>query len=173
MTASFVCTPTSDQSPVPLAGRVDPAVGIGQPPPEIEHGGGSSENARFSEKSTSGTSLANEALTDGSAAGSEMKPAAPINDAALHASGSTRNAANPRAAWHGSEHPAAMDIPRPDLARKRARRRWLTGLAAVAGLAVVTIAVMRLKPAAPHVDRATVWNHTVKRGEMLRRRPSL
>lgn len=97
-----------------------------------------------------------------------MKPAAPIDDTAPQANGSHRPAANPRATWNGSGNPAAMDIPRPDLAKKRARRRWLTGTAIMAGLAVVTIAVMRLKPAAPHVDRATVWIDTVKRGEMLR-----
>jgi HlyD family secretion protein len=33
---------------------------------------------------------------------------------------------------------------------------------------VITVALMRLKPAAPNVDRATVWTDTVKRGPMLR-----
>ena len=33
---------------------------------------------------------------------------------------------------------------------------------------VVTLAISRLKPAAPSVERATVWTDTVKRGEMLR-----
>jgi HlyD family secretion protein len=32
----------------------------------------------------------------------------------------------------------------------------------------VTLAIARLKPAAPSVERATVWTDTVKRGEMLR-----
>ena len=33
---------------------------------------------------------------------------------------------------------------------------------------LVTYALSRLKPAAPSVDRATVWTDTVKRGPMLR-----
>ena len=35
-------------------------------------------------------------------------------------------------------------------------------------LAVVAFFVTRLKPAAPEVDRATVWTDTVKRGPLLR-----
>jgi len=35
-------------------------------------------------------------------------------------------------------------------------------------VAVLTIGVMRLKPAAPSVERGTVWMDTVKRGSMLR-----
>ena len=35
-------------------------------------------------------------------------------------------------------------------------------------LIAVTIAVTRLKPAAPEVERSTVWTDTVKRGPMLR-----
>jgi HlyD family secretion protein len=35
-------------------------------------------------------------------------------------------------------------------------------------LAAVTFLVMRLKPAAPSVDRSTVWTDTVKRGPMIR-----
>jgi HlyD family secretion protein len=35
-------------------------------------------------------------------------------------------------------------------------------------LAAVTIGVSRLKPAAPEVDRSTVWTDVVKRGDMLR-----
>lgn len=38
----------------------------------------------------------------------------------------------------------------------------------IAGVALVTYGVSRLKPAAPSVDRATVWVDTVKRGPMLR-----
>lgn len=41
-------------------------------------------------------------------------------------------------------------------------------LLVIAGVALVTYGVSRLKPAAPSVDRATVWVDTVKRGPMLR-----
>lgn len=97
-----------------------------------------------------------------------MNNIVPSNEVAPRSNGSPSAATKARAGWNGSEHPASMDIARPDLARKRLRRRWFTGIALVAGLAVVTIVVMRLKPAAPRVDRATVWIDTVKRGEMLR-----
>src|SRR5260370_700236 len=40
--------------------------------------------------------------------------------------------------------------------------------AAVVLIPLVTYALSRLKPAAPSVDRATVWTDTVKRGPMLR-----
>jgi len=59
-----------------------------------------------------------------------------------------------------------MDIARPDLARKRRRRRLLIGAAGIAGLAAITAILSRLEPAAPLVS--TPWLDTVKRGEMLR-----
>lgn len=61
----------------------------------------------------------------------------------------------------------SMDIPRPDRARALRRRRWLMTALSVAALAVVTLVVSRLEPAAPSVDRASVYIDTVKRGEML------
>src|SRR5918912_1169414 len=64
-----------------------------------------------------------------------------------------------------------MDIPRAS-AKKRTRnrrvRRVLYAVLAVIGFALVTYGVSRLKPAAPSVDRSTVWIDTVKRGPMLR-----
>ncbi len=61
-----------------------------------------------------------------------------------------------------------MDIARPELKqRKRIKRIAWIGLAVVAAVFAV-IALARLEPAAPAVDRATVWTDTVKRGEMLR-----
>ncbi len=58
-----------------------------------------------------------------------------------------------------------MDIPRPDVAKKKKARRIIcTG----AGLLVITVALSRLEPAAPSVNRATVYMDTVKRGSMLR-----
>jgi len=49
------------------------------------------------------------------------------------------------------------------------RRRGLFILAAaILGVAAVSVGVSRLKPAAPTVERGTVWTDTVKRGTMLR-----
>lgn len=58
-----------------------------------------------------------------------------------------------------------MDIPRPDQARKRRRRRILYSVAGLGLLTLITIGLSRLKPAAPLVEN--VWPDTVKRGEML------
>jgi HlyD family secretion protein len=61
-----------------------------------------------------------------------------------------------------------MDIPRKSAKRMKMIRRGLiatTGLILVAG---ITVAVSRLKPAAPGVDRRTLWLDKVKRGPMLR-----
>jgi len=61
-----------------------------------------------------------------------------------------------------------MDIARPDL-KERKRKRLVALVAAV--VVVVTalfFVVARLKPAAPSVERGTVWTDTVKRGSMLR-----
>src|SRR5580700_11215189 len=61
-----------------------------------------------------------------------------------------------------------MDISRPDIKKKKMRRQILLAGCGVVVLAVVAFFVTRLKPAAPEVDRATVWTDTVKRGPMLR-----
>ncbi|MGA2086597.1 MAG: efflux RND transporter periplasmic adaptor subunit [Terracidiphilus sp.] len=61
-----------------------------------------------------------------------------------------------------------MDIARPDLLQKRKRRFVAYVAAALVVLAVGVVAVMRLKPAAPTVDRSTIWPDTVKRGPMIR-----
>jgi HlyD family secretion protein len=61
-----------------------------------------------------------------------------------------------------------MDVPRKGAARSRLIRRIIyIGIAAVV-LPLVTWGLSRLKPAAPPVERATVWIDTVKRGPMLR-----
>jgi HlyD family secretion protein len=61
-----------------------------------------------------------------------------------------------------------MDIERPEFKRQK-RRRQIAWLAAGSVLLVaVTVGVSRLKPAAPEVERSTVWTDTVKRGSMLR-----
>ena len=64
-------------------------------------------------------------------------------------------------------YPGVMDIARPDLKKKKIRQYivW-SGVAAVL-LALAVVGVSRLKPAAPTVDRSTIWPDTVKRGDML------
>ena len=61
-----------------------------------------------------------------------------------------------------------MDIARPELKRQKRRRQIIWSVVGVICLAGVTFAVSRLKPAAPEVERSTVWTDTVKRGDMLR-----
>lgn len=63
---------------------------------------------------------------------------------------------------------STMDVARPDIARKKRRRRILISCVALLALAVITIGLSRLQPAAPTVERSSVWFDTVKRGEMLR-----
>jgi RND family efflux transporter MFP subunit len=59
-----------------------------------------------------------------------------------------------------------MDIARPDLLQKRKRRLWIGSGVVVVLVAVALLAVSRLKPAAPTVDRSTIWPDTVKRGDL-------
>ena len=61
-----------------------------------------------------------------------------------------------------------MDISRPDLARKKKLRQALYAVAAVMAVAAVTLGVSRLEPAAPRVDRDTIYLDTVQRGPMVR-----
>ena len=61
-----------------------------------------------------------------------------------------------------------MDIPRQGATRKKLIRRiaYLLGISTV--VLLIALGTSRLKPAAPAVDRSTVWMDTVKRGPMLR-----
>jgi HlyD family secretion protein len=61
-----------------------------------------------------------------------------------------------------------MDIARPDIARAKKVRRILYSTAFAVVLIMVTVGVSRLEPAAPRVERDTVFMDTVQRGEMLR-----
>jgi HlyD family secretion protein len=61
-----------------------------------------------------------------------------------------------------------MDIARPELKRQKRRRQVILAVVALVVLVGVTVGVSRLKPAAPSVERSTVWTDTVKRGPMLR-----
>jgi HlyD family secretion protein len=61
-----------------------------------------------------------------------------------------------------------MDIPRPSNARAKMIRRIVLLVIALLFIGGVTFGLSRLRPAAPSVDRATVWSDEVKRGPMLR-----
>ncbi len=58
-----------------------------------------------------------------------------------------------------------MDIPREPRGNKR---RWFYVGTGIAVVVVITVALSKLGPAAPSVDRATIWSDSVKRGEMVR-----
>jgi HlyD family secretion protein len=59
-----------------------------------------------------------------------------------------------------------MDIPRDQT--KPRRKRIILAVSGVAALLLMTLGLRQLKPAAPGVDRATLWIDVAKRGEMLR-----
>ena len=61
-----------------------------------------------------------------------------------------------------------MDIVRPEVKKQKKMRRIAYIAAALVLIPLVTYGLSRLKPAAPSVDRATVWTDAVKRGPMLR-----
>ena len=61
-----------------------------------------------------------------------------------------------------------MDIQRPSNARAKKIRRIAGGVVGSVLIAGVTFGVSRLRPAAPTVDRTTIWPGEVKRGPMLR-----
>ncbi len=62
-----------------------------------------------------------------------------------------------------------MDIQRPaSVAKQKKLRRIGFAVAAVLAVGAVSVVLARLKPAAPTVERATVWVDSVKRGPMLR-----
>jgi multidrug resistance efflux pump len=58
-----------------------------------------------------------------------------------------------------------MDIPRQ---QKPKRQRYLYLGAGLGAVVLTTVALSRLEPAAPSVDRAVVWTDTVRRGPMVR-----
>ena len=61
-----------------------------------------------------------------------------------------------------------MDIPRKSAGKRRLIKRIVFGVVGIAALVAVTLGTYRLKPAAPTVERSTVWIDTVKRGPMNR-----
>ena len=61
-----------------------------------------------------------------------------------------------------------VDIARPDIARAKKIRRIVYGTGFAVLILLITMGVSRLEPAAPRVDRDTVYMSTVERGSMLR-----
>lgn len=62
-----------------------------------------------------------------------------------------------------------VDIARPEsVKRKKKIRRIIYGIVAVLAVAGISFGVSQLSPAAPGVEKATVWIDTVKRGPMIR-----
>src|SRR6266705_1833031 len=61
-----------------------------------------------------------------------------------------------------------MDIARPEFKTQKRRRQTIVGSVIVLCVGAVGLGVSRLKPAAPSVERSTVWTDTVKHGSMLR-----
>jgi multidrug resistance efflux pump len=62
-----------------------------------------------------------------------------------------------------------MDVPiSPTLRRRRQARRWLAIVSAGVALAAATVGLARLHPAAPRVEKASLYFGTVQRGEMVR-----
>jgi HlyD family secretion protein len=66
-----------------------------------------------------------------------------------------------------------MDIQRPSNARAKKIRRIAYGTVALLLLGGVTYGLSKLRPAAPSVDKATIWPEEVKRGPMLVERRGL
>jgi HlyD family secretion protein len=61
-----------------------------------------------------------------------------------------------------------MDIPRKQAGRKKLIRRIVLATLVLAAIPAITVGLSKLKPAAPSVERSTVWIDTVKRGPMKR-----
>src|SRR5712675_2392086 len=61
-----------------------------------------------------------------------------------------------------------MDIARPTNIRRRRVKRAVYAVVGVSAVGLITLGLSRLKPAAPSVERTTVWIDTVKRGPLLR-----
>jgi len=62
-----------------------------------------------------------------------------------------------------------MDIAKsPELVQRRRRRRFASAVVVSLGLVGTTVAVARLKPAAPTVEGGSLWIDTVKRGTIFR-----
>jgi HlyD family secretion protein len=61
-----------------------------------------------------------------------------------------------------------VDVKREGVAKRKLIRRIAWGVVFLTAIPLITWGLSRLKPAAPTVERATVWIDTVKRGPMVR-----
>ncbi len=61
-----------------------------------------------------------------------------------------------------------MDVPRKVSRKKKIIRRAIYITASLIAISAITLGLSRLKPAAPGVERSTVWIDQVKRGDLLR-----
>jgi HlyD family secretion protein len=62
----------------------------------------------------------------------------------------------------------AMDVKREGVAKKKMIRRIIVITLTLAAVGAISWQLSKLKPAAPSVERATVWIDSVKRGPMVR-----
>lgn len=62
-----------------------------------------------------------------------------------------------------------MDVPRSQSVKRKKRiRQAIYGIVIIAAVSGATVGLAKLKPAAPTIERGTIWPGEVKRGEMLR-----
>jgi HlyD family secretion protein len=61
-----------------------------------------------------------------------------------------------------------MDVVRTGVVEKKRRNRWLMGGGGIVALVLITVGLASLDPAAPGVDRDTVWIGEVERGTLVR-----
>src|SRR5215475_14666413 len=61
-----------------------------------------------------------------------------------------------------------MDIARPEFKERKRKRQIAIAAVIAVVVAILTVLVYRLRPAAPTVERGTVWTDSVKRGNMIR-----
>ncbi len=61
-----------------------------------------------------------------------------------------------------------MDVLRAGVAERRRKQRWLAIGGVIVAAAVAAVGLARIKPAAPAVERSTLWIGKVERGPMLR-----
>ncbi len=61
-----------------------------------------------------------------------------------------------------------MDVPREGARKKRIIRRTIIGVIVLTAIPLITWGLSKLKPAAPSVEKSTLWSDAVKRGAMIR-----
>ncbi|HPT25266.1 MAG TPA: efflux RND transporter periplasmic adaptor subunit [Bryobacteraceae bacterium] len=61
-----------------------------------------------------------------------------------------------------------MDVPREGARKKRIIRRTVIGIVLLSLIPLITWGLSKLKPAAPSVEKSTLWFDSVKRGSMIR-----